>query len=439
MDEQKQFIKDPNGIRLNENRELQQILGAPPGWILKWGITMIFVGIVILLGVSWLIKYPDIIPARVVLTTEQPPIRVYSKINGKIDFLKVKNDENVKAGQLLAILENPADWKDVLTLDSFLNEISSAKSTELIRNLKIPRGLKLGILQNRYAEFSKQFDEYNFFLQNNLTNARIANLNEQNVQLKALINAKNRQKETLEKVVNLSLKELDRNKKLKKIGAISDTELEASEAYYLQQQQSLDELDNDIIAKKIQIEKNQLLILEAKQQNNEGTSSGLFSIQEDVQRMKSEVDSWKQTFLITAPIEGTASLIRFWSPQQFIRENEELITIIPTGNSGKIIGRALLPLERSGKVKPSMRASIRLDGYPYQEFGSIEVIVKDISDVPHENTYQIELEVPRTLKTTYNKTIPFRQEMQGTANIITEDRRILERIFDKILSLIKNK
>ena len=438
MSDQRKLITDPNEVRLNENRDLQQILGAPPGWILNWGITLVFLTAAILLGMSWLVKYPDIIPTRVTLTTEQPPIRVFSKTSGKIEVLKISDREDVQAGQILAIIENPAEWKDILVLDSFLNKIQLANTTEIVRNLKIPRNLKLGALQGSYAEFSKQFDEYLFFLQNNLTNARIANLNEQNVQLNALVNAKNQQKETLQKVANLALKEFERNKTLKKIGAISDTELEASEANYLQQQQQLDELDNEIISSKIQIEKNELLILEAQQKNNESRSGGLFSIQEDVQRMKSEVENWKQTFLITAPIDGKVSLIQFWSPQQFVNENEAMLTIVPTNNSGKMIGKAILPLERSGKVKPTMRANIRLDGYPYQEFGSIEAIVKNISAVPQQNSYQIELEMPATLITTYQKEIPFRQEMQGTANIITEDRRILERVFDKILSAFKN-
>lgn len=181
-----------------------------------------------------------------------------------------------------------------------------------------------------------------------------------------------------------------------------------------------------------------MLILETQQEDNLSRSGGLFSIYEDVQRMGNEVENWKQNFLIVAPIDGQVSLIQFWSAQQFINENEELLTIVPTSNSGKIIGKALLPLERSGKVKPSMRANIRLDGYPYQEFGSIQAIVKDISLVPQGETYQIELEVAGILITNYEKSIPFRQEMQGTANIITEDRRILERVFDKILSTLRN-
>ena len=307
MDKQNQLLKDPKAIRLNENRDLQQILGAPPGWILRWGITTVLIAVAILLTISWLVKYPDILQARVVLTTEQPPIRVFSKISGKIESLKILDKENVKAGQLLAIIENPANWKDVIILDSFLIKIQTANTSEIIRSSKIPRDLKLGSLQNTFAKFSKQFDEYIFFLQNNLTNARIANLNEQSVQLNALIDVMNHQKETLTKVVNLALKELERNQKLKKIGAISDTELEASEAYYLQRQQLLEELDNDIINNKIQIEKNLMLILETQQQNSKTRSGGLFSIQEDLQRMKSEIENWKQMFLIIAPIDGQVS------------------------------------------------------------------------------------------------------------------------------------
>jgi hypothetical protein len=32
-----------------------------------------------------------------------------------------------------------------------------------------------------------------------------------------------------------------------------------------------------------------------------------------------------------------------------------------------------------------------------------------------------------------------KQEMQGSANIITEDRRVVERLFDKWRDLMKNK
>jgi len=54
------------------------------------------------------------------------------------------------------------------------------------------------------------------------------------------------------------------------------------------------------------------------------------------------------------------------------------------------------------------------------------------------NIEQLTTQITDSMVTTYGKSIPFRQEMQGTANIITEDRRILERVFDRVYNLVKN-
>lgn len=42
----------------------------------------------------------------------------------------------------------------------------------------------------------------------------------------------------------------------------------------------------------------------------------------------------------------------------------------------------------------------------------------------------------KKLTTTYNKEIDFRQEMKGTANIITEDLRLIERFFYKLKDVL---
>ena len=120
--------------------------------------------------------------------------------------------------------------------------------------------------------------------------------------------------------------------------------------------------------------------------------------------------------------------------------NEPVFTIVPNEGTDKIIGRAALPAQGSGKVRDSLAVNISLDGYPDEEFGILKARVKSISPVPQEDqTYLVEVELPDTLVTTYNKLIPFQQEMLGQANIVTEDRRILERIFDKLISIFKNK
>ncbi|HQU57989.1 MAG TPA: biotin/lipoyl-binding protein, partial [Saprospiraceae bacterium] len=106
---------DPTEIRLNTDRDdIQRILGNPPGWALRWGITALFVGVALVLGMAWLVKYPDVITARVVIVTENPPVRVFARSNGKISQLLVKDKAPIAAGQVIAVLENTAELEDVL-------------------------------------------------------------------------------------------------------------------------------------------------------------------------------------------------------------------------------------------------------------------------------------------------------------------------------------
>jgi len=91
-----------------------------------------------------------------------------------------------------------------------------------------------------------------------------------------------------------------------------------------------------------------------------------------------------------------------------------------------------LPRVRSGKVKVGQEVKIKFDGYPFNEFGAVEGKIESISMIARDNLYLINVSLPNGLKTTYNKTLEFKQEMQGIADIITEDMRLIERIFNQI-------
>ena len=51
----------------------------------------------------------------------------------------------------------------------------------------------------------------------------------------------------------------------------------------------------------------------------------------------------------------------------------------------------------------------------------------------------VEIELKKALITNYNKSLPFSQEMTGSAEIITEDMRLLERLIGPVYALIKEK
>jgi HlyD family secretion protein len=125
----------------------------------------------------------------------------------------------------------------------------------------------------------------------------------------------------------------------------------------------------------------------------------------------------------------------YFSVQQFVKQGEQVLSIVPPVQTGKIIGRLSLPVAGSGKVKSGQRVVVKLDGYPFHEFGSLTGTVKSKSLIPQDETYNILVDLPTELKTNYGKRIPFEQQMQGQAEIVTEDKRFLERILEHIWSL----
>jgi hypothetical protein len=96
----------------------------------------------------------------------------------------------------------------------------------------------------------------------------------------------------------------------------------------------------------------------------------------------------------------------------------------------------LLPQAGSGKVKTGQRVHIKFDGYPYTEFGMVLGSVQTFSQVARDDVYQIDVGLPRGLTTTYDKELAFKYNMQGSAEIITREMRLIERIFNQFRHLV---
>ena len=62
------------------SEEVQEILGRPPRWIVRVGISIIFVVVTGLFVGSYFFKYPDILSATITVTTENLPAGVMSLV-----------------------------------------------------------------------------------------------------------------------------------------------------------------------------------------------------------------------------------------------------------------------------------------------------------------------------------------------------------------------
>jgi len=81
---------------------------------------------------------------------------------------------------------------------------------------------------------------------------------------------------------------------------------------------------------------------------------------------------------------------------------------------------------------------IKLDNYKYQEYGIVQGKIKSIALVQDKDSkYYIEVALPNGLQTSYHKTIVFDKELSGTADIVTEELTLAERILSQLRSLLR--
>ncbi|HLP94776.1 MAG TPA: HlyD family efflux transporter periplasmic adaptor subunit [Saprospiraceae bacterium] len=425
--------KENPQIALNEREQIQYLLGNPPSWMMRYGISVMLGLFTLLLVLSYLIHYPDTVSGKVVLTTQNPPIRLMAKTGGRVQEILVQDKQRVEKGQVLAVLENTAHWQDVMRLEQWLLDTSAHDS--------LPEPLELGELQNTFATLAQQWKDKQYFDAFNGVAEKIGYLERQIQGLEQIRSSQVNQIAIFEKDYVLAEKTFRRQQQLHKEKLSPDQELEAAEMDFLGHQRQLESARAALFQQELQIRQLQGQILDLKQGKSDNHNSKNLAVSSGLTQLKSAIDSWKQTFLVVAPIAGRASFSRIWSAQQSLNAGEEVMAIVPEheSSSAALLGKVQLGMADAGKVAGGQRAILKLDGYPEQEYGVVEARVAGMSLLPQqenkEPVYLLDLELPSGLLRSDKKEIPFRQEMSGEVRLITEDKRVLDRIFNQLSSL----
>ena len=86
----------------------------------------------------------------------------------------------------------------------------------------------------------------------------------------------------------------------------------------------------------------------------------------------------------------------------------------------------------------TQKKNLKLQNYPDYEFGVLKGKVSLISEISNkEGFYTIDVSLPKKLITSHKKEIEFKQEMRATAEIITEDLRLIQRFFYQFNKVLK--
>lgn len=432
----------------NEKLELrseviEEILSRIPGWVLRWGITCIFIVIILLLAASWFIKYPEIISTQLMVTTQTPPASLIARANGKLVDLPVSDGEAVKEGQILAIIENAANTRDVLLLrEESQDALNRMKETgfdyieaDSIFRLLDRESLELGQLQSHFSAFLQQLLQYDHFTKANHIPQKIEAIERQMSDYKTLNGKLQEQKTIIDEELVLVQRKLKSDTILLSTGIISQNEFDQSQQVYLQKKFSAKNTSVALINNNITLSEYKKSIMDLKDQFDEQSKNHRISLRESCKRLLAEIAQWEKNYLLISPISGKVSFFNFWSENEYVSNGDEIMMVVP--NSLEIIGRSVMPVIGAGKVEIGQQVKIKFDEYPFDEFGAVTGIVSSISDVPRKNNYLVVVDLPNGLNTTYKKRLEFKQQMQGNAEITTKDLRLLERVFNQIRSVFE--
>jgi multidrug resistance efflux pump len=411
---------------------VNEIMGNPPGKILRWGTAVMFSVFVLFILFAWLIRYPDTIPSPIEITTLNPPVTLNTKITGRIKYLYVKEKERVSAGKLIAVMETTASVKEVELLRK---TIDTVKKPESLSAKLLPVFSELGEIQGYYASFLKKLSDFNNYILNDFYGNKIIALSNEIKGTQDYIVKLGIKEKLYTENKDLETKKYRRDSSLYFSHVIPEIELERSKQALIRQNIDLQQVRLDHSAKTIEISEKRQLLQDYRITRSEEQEKLISELEESWLNLKAQVNIWENIYLLISPSEGIVSFTKFWSANQTVVKDEPVFSIIPL-ESGTFLGRINLKMQRSGKVRPGQTVNIKLAGYPYMEYGMVRGVVKSKSLVPSGDAYIIEIDLPDGLRTLYGKNLEFTQNMQGTAEIITDDIRLLQKIVNPFRYLL---
>ena len=419
------------------SEEFNEVLSAVPAWIVRWGIAMIACVVLMLLVGSAVFKYPDVISSTVTLTGTTPVSAVVARTSGKLQELYVGNNQQVKANALLAVIENPAGTNDILRLKELLRQAENSLDTIAL----VPsQQLRLGSLQSLYSSFYLSMSEYRQFKELAYHLKKIGLVKARIVKNEVYYRNMLKQKDLSEVQAKIAHQQYARDSLLGVKGLVSKEAVEEAYSRYLQSSLSAENMERSLENLQIQLAQMNESLYDTEYQYLDQKNTLETQLRSLVNQLRAEIDAWEISYALITPIDGEITLTQYWTNNQNVTAGNIVFNIVPT-NQGEIIGKAMLPTERSGKVKKGQKVNIRFSNYPDKEFGIVKGIVENISlipvlDVQNAKSYMVDIELPNGLRTSYNKDLPFLPEMEGQADIITEDISLLERFLMPIRKVI---
>lgn len=413
----------------NHSEEVNEIITAVPSWVLRRGITVVFLVILSIILLAAFIRYPDVISTSLKINSLNAPKPVYAKRAGKLMELLLPEKKRVEIGTPIAFLESTGSHRDVLKLSAQLKSLRemvlSAKPLSL--SLLSPNS-NLGELQAAYQNFYQQYVQYLSTQKGGYYQEKRIFLERDLGSIKALKSQIVTQQRVQQKeYANIEQQYLSYQKLMAK-NVISKSEFQEQENKYLSGKYPLQQTETALLNNTVAYATKEKEILDLENTIAEQRAKFLQAINSVI----SDTEVWINQYVVLAPVSGTLGYAGVIQQNQTVTLNQELFVINP-GNTD-FFGEIQIPQNNMGKIRIGQRTLIKMHSYPYEQFGMIRGNINYISDVAFKDSVFIAKVGFKTFENKDNlHKIVLKNGMLGNAEIITEESSLLQRFYRNII------
>ncbi len=413
--------------------EVKEILATPPSWVATWG-TCVLIGTIVLMGFAgFMFHFPDIVTGNVIISTETPPISVIAQKSDYVAEVRVLNNARVNSGDILAVFPSSANYENVQKLEADMENIGQL-DIEKLRNYNPSTGLSIGELEQSYSNFLTALELVPLDNSGEVDYATV-------IAVESLNSQYQRQLQSMEAKLKSSNAELIALKK----------EFENAVRQYANSVDTTDALivfnlntaikkkDAEIKSTLLEIEKvkgeiskSNVRRLQAQTQADKGAGEAIFQLNQKLDELKREIKSWKEKYLITAPGSGIVQFYTDLKAKDYVNGGDILFNIMPETDTEKYVGKVNLPVAKSSKVKKGQVVNIKFERYDFREQGTVRATVSKVYPVAKDNAFYADLTLDKGLVSTLNHKLDFYQNMVGKAEIITEDKTFISKLFENL-------
>jgi HlyD family secretion protein len=408
---------------------------------------------------------------------------------GKVANIAVKEGQSVKAGQVLVELDTQLAAAEVDRLEQMLSasQIELSQKQTLLEKAKMEAGTRSQIAQAEIrsskaaiAQVNAKIAATRSLIEEN--QVVVAALKERTERLKPLTETVGKLIEQRQADAKAQKERLERLAPLLKDGAISKelvyqaqqnlrdrqsaiTQTQLAEAantteQLFQAQQNLRDRQSAITQNEGELEQTlaEVARLQAALTQKEAearriqleSQQQIQQLEVDITQLKAKIAETKnllttaktklQQRYLYAPIDGVVSSLNVRNKGEVVQPGQTLAEIAP--QNAPLVLSASLPNREAGFVKVGMPVQIKLEAYPYQDYGVISGKVTSISpdaklDERLGLVYRVKVELDRNYVTDNNRHVQFKAGQTGSADIMLRRHRIADILLDPIRQLQK--